>query len=522
MAVSGQKLGLWHNVIISLAFMAPALSLLATFSFVMVAGYSWVATPLAYLMAGIVSIITSVAFAELIKAYPFGGSLWTFGSKVIGPRFGQFAVWIYLLEILVVPAAALIPVGLFAFDWLGIPAWITVLIGFAVIAPLTIRGIQLSFRTIAMLFLAEMAILVAFAVSSIYWSIGAGTYSFMASEAVVPSGSLFGWAGIMLGATVAIFSYIGFESSVNLAEETTSSIKNTSRAVILSAVTGTIIVTFLAWAFVLAIPTKGLFSLLTYVNPVPAMAGVIWGSSWQGVIDLAGIMGGFTAALASVTAGSRLFQKLGEEGVVPGVFKKTSPKYATPIIAILFMSAVGLLLSEFTPWETILYVIATGAIPAFIITNFLAFWHYKGQGHGPKNILLHDLLPWAGIGLSSWFVLVGLPPQMKGVLALWIAVGILLVYLNSTLRPRAFQRLGAFVPKSSFIGLGLSVLLVAIVAVAFGVWYTFFSGGIHWWYEVAPYASGNALATVVTALAIISLLAFSTFTLRRKEVEVTE
>ena len=501
--------------------MAPALSLLATFSFVMVAGYSWAATPLAYLVAGIASIITSVAFAELIKAYPFGGSLWTFGSKAIGPRFGQFAVWTYLLEILVVPAAALIPVGLFAYDWLGIPAWITVLIGVAVIAPLTIRGILLSFRTIAILFLAEMAILVAFAFSSIYWSIGAGTYGFMASEGFSPSGSLFGVAGIMLGATVAVFSYIGFESSVNLAEETASSTKNTARAVILSAVAGTIIVTFLSWAFVLAIPTKGLFSLLTYVNPVPAMAGAIWGNSWQGVIDLAGIIGGFTAALASVTAGSRLFQKLGEDGVVPGVFKKSSPKYATPVISILFMSVIALFLSEFTPWETILYVIATGAIPAFIITNFLAFWHYRDQGYGPKNVLLHGLLPWIGIGLCSWFVLVGLPPQMKGILALWIAVGILLTNLNYRFRPSVFQRLGAKVSKPSLIGCGLCVLLVVIVAVAFGVWYTFFSGGIQWWYQVAPYASGNVLATIVTALAIVSLLAFSAFTLRTKEVKVT-
>jgi len=520
-----KKLGLWQNTILGLAFMEPALSLLATFSLVLVAGYSWAAVPVAYLIAGIATIITAVSFAELIRAFPKAGSIWAFGAGTVGPRFGQFSVWIYLLELLVVPAAALIPVGFFAYSWLGIPPWITVLVSILIIAGLTIRGVVLSFRAIAVLFITEMAILVAFAVSSISWSMSIGTFSDMAPVAISPGGSLFGLTGLMIGATVAIFSYIGYESSATMADETKSPAKTIPRAIIITALIGTILYTFLGWAFVLAIPTKGLFSLLFYFNPVPEMAGVIWGSGLQNLINLAGMIGGFTAALASVTAASRLLQKLGEDKVFPNAFQRSHRKYATPIIAILFISFVALVLSEFAPWETIAYVIATGAIPAFIITNLLAFWHYRKSGYGPKNILLHVVIPWIGIALSSWFVVMGLPVHMKMLLVIWLVIGAFLVFLNSCFRPSAFcagterEKTGTGARWKSWTGLLLSVVVLVIAVLGFNLWFTYYSGGIQWWYIIAPYASGDIVATGLTIAFAVLLLALLGFSLSRRTVE---
>jgi len=523
-----QKLGLWQNIILGLAFMEPALSLLATFSLVLVAGYSWAATPLAYLIAGFASIITAVSFAELVRAHPKGGSIWAFGTSSVGPRFGQFSVWVYLLEILVVPAATLIPVGFFALDWLGIPPWITVLICVLVILGLTIRGTTLSFRTAAVLLAAELAILFVFAGSSILWSINLGTFETMARPAVSPSGSLLGLAGIMVGATVAIFSYIGYESPANMVEETRSPTKNIPKAIIISAVVGTIIYTFLAWAFVLAIPSKGLFSLVYYINPVPDMAAVIWGSQWRGIIDLVGMIGGFTAALAGVTAASRLLKKLGEDNVIPKAFQKTNAKYATPIFAVLFIGLISLILGQFTPWEVMAYTIAAGAIPTFIITNFLAFWKYMKLGYGPKNIILHGILPWIGIVLCSWFAIVGLQVHMKMLLVLWIALGIFFVFVNACFRPRLFSMEGTKVKselkasKASWLGLALSIVLLVIAVLGFNYWFTFFSGGIQWWYVVAPYASGNLAAIAVTVACAVILIALMSFSLLKKKVEVAK
>jgi putrescine importer len=527
-ANDNQKLGLWQNIILGLAFMEPALSLLATFSLVLVAGYSWAATPLAYLIAGIASIITSVSFAELVRASPEGGSIWAFGKSSIGPKFGQFSVWVYLLEILIVPAATLIPVGFFALDWLGIPPWITVLTCVVLILGFTFRGTKLSFRTAVVLLAVELAILFAFAGSSILWAINLGTFETMATPAITPSGSLLGLAGIMVGATVAIFSYIGYESPANMVEETRSPSKTIPRAIIISAVAGTIIYVFLAWAFVLAIPSKGLFSLLHYINPVPEMAGVIWGSQWRGLIDLVGMIGGFTAALAGITAGSRLLKKLGEDRVFPAAFQKTNGKYATPVFSVLFIGLITLILGQFTPWEVMAYVIATGAIPTFIITNFLAFWKYMKSGFGLTNIVVHGVLPWIGIALCSWFAVVGLQVHLKMLLILWIALGILFVAVNACFRPHTFTKEDARVGAkkktgpASWMGLGLSIVLLVIVILGFNYWFRFFSGGIQWWYVVAPYASGDLAATAITILCGAILITLMWFTLHRKKGEVVK
>jgi putrescine importer len=518
-----KKLGLWQNTMLGLAFMEPAFSLLATFSLVLVAGYSWGAAPLAYLIAGVASIITAVSFGELVKAFPKGGSIWTFGSNTVGPKFGQFSVWVYFLEMLVIPGAALIPVGFFALDWLGIPPWITVLISVLLLVGLAIRGTTLSFRAIVGLFLVEIGILLAFAVSSVLFSINLGTFGNMSANSLTPAASLFGWAGIMVGATVAIFSYIGFESSTNMVDETRSPTRNIPRAIIISAVVGTALYVFLAWAFVLAIPSKGLFSLQYYINPVPDMAAIIWGSGYRGLIDLAGMIGGFTAALASVTAGSRLVKKLGEEKIIPGPFQKTHTKYATPVVAVLFIGFLALILSEFVPWEVMVYVVATGAIPAFIITNFLSFWHYLKKGLSIKNVILHGIFPWAGIALGSWFIIVGLPSHMKMLLILWVALGVLAVYLNKALRPKAFSKeKEPRTSRATWIGVLLSVLIFALIAVGFNLWYTFFSGGIQWWYIVAPYALGDTVAATATIAAAVALLTLMGYSLMRKSGEAVK
>jgi putrescine importer len=517
-----RKLGLWQNIMLGLGFMEPAFSLLATFSLVMIAGYSWASTPLAYLIAGVASIITAVSFGELVKAYPKGGSIWTFGANTVGRKFGHFSVWIYFLEVIVVPAAALIPVGFFAADWLGIPPWITVLASVLIITGLAVRGTTLSFRAIVGLFLIEIGILIAFAVSSVLFSLNLGTFGNMSVEGLTPAGSLFGWAGIMIGATVAIFSYIGFESSATMVEETDSPSKNIPRAIVISAVGGTILYTFLAWAFVLAIPSKGLFTLVHYINPVPAMASVIWGTGYGAIIDLAGMIGGFTAALASVTAGSRLLQKLGQDKIIPNSFQKTHSKRLTPIFAILFMGVIALILGEFAPWEVVVYTVAIGALPAFIITNFLAFWHYTKKGLGIKNVLVHTVIPWAGIALCSWFILVGLPSHMTSLLILWMALGGFLVFLNKALRPLSFSEgKDNKASRTTWIGLLASAILLGVVAFGFGLWYTYFSGGAQWWYIVAPYASSSAIAIAGTIVFVILLLALMKFTssVRKTEVE---
>lgn len=523
-----KKLGTRETVLLGLSFMAPALSLLATFNLVMVAGYTWVGVPLAYLFAGLTVIITAASFADLSRTHPEGGSVWAYSKNILGADLGQLSVWIYLLELLVVPAAALIPVGFFAQEWLGIPPWLTVLIAMFIVVLVANAGVNLSFRTMAILFGIQLVILLTFAISSIAWAKATGTYSFMARAALSPSGSLMGWAGIMVGAAAAVYSFLGFESSAAMANETESPTKVIPRSIVLTAIVGTVLNTFLAWAFVLAIPTKGLFSLLYYINPVPAMAGVIWQNippfyaAWRHVINLGGIVAGVTGALASVTAASRVLEQLGKDQIIPAAFSRTSARRQTPILAIAFVGAVGLVLAEFAPWESIAYLIATGAVPTFLIVNFLAFWQRRQLKPTVWGTVRHWLVPWLGIVLCAWIIAVGLPIRMKMTLMLWILVGIVLVFLraciNPELSPEGCTQPGArgSACPGSWVGLCVSAIVLIGGIVAFKIWHRYLGGGLTWWHAKAPYASESGLAAASALGLAILMIAVAIGRLRQE------
>ncbi len=507
-----KKLDLWQVILLGLAYMAPALSLLATFRIIMAAGYTWTAVPLAYLIAGVAIIITAVAFANLSKLTPKGGSVWTYAKDALGPKFGQFAVWIYLLQLVVVPAAAMIPVGIFAQSWLGISPWITVLIGFLFILGIALLGIDLSFKTMAVLFIGELIILVTFAVSSILWSSEVGAFGTISRIAITPSGSLFGIAGIIVGAAAAVYSFLGYESSATMAEEVKSPMKNIPKAIVITSILGTILLVFLAWSFVVSIPAKGLFSLIHYFNPIPAMAGVVWGDvppfyyGWRHILSIGGIAAGVTAALAGLLASSRVIKKLGEEKIIPSHFNKVSKKRGAPVAAILLVGSIGLFLGQFAPWESIVYAIATGAVPTIIIVNFLSFWRYRNSKVTPSTIITQKILPVIGIAMGLWILFAGLPTRMLMVLMVWVVLGILLVFVNNYLKPSIFSNKNNVSKEKlspSRWGLVASSLALILVVIIFAVWYKYYAGSLAWWNVIAPYASGNLLASVVAIGAIV-------------------
>jgi len=510
---SAPKLKTGHAVLMALSFMAPAMALLATFSLVMVAGYTWAGVPLAYLGAGICIIITATSFAALSRKDTGDGSIWAYSKNILGYRAGQFPVWLYLLEILVVPTACLVPVAFFVQAWLGIPNWLTVLIAAAIVLVLANMGMNLSFKAMAVLFFAQIAILLFFAVSAIVWSVQGGTFAEMATVSLKPTGSLMGITGILVGAAGAVFSYLGFEAPASMAGELENPERSVPRAIMISAILGTLINVFMAWAFVLAIPTKGLFSLLYFVNPVPAMAGVIWQNlppfygGWQHLINLAGIVSGLVGALAAVTSGSRILEQLSNDEVLPKPLGRRNGK-GLPVLAIGLIIAITLVLGEFLPWETVAYLIATGAIPTFLLVNFMAFWQNRDIKPTVGGVLRYWVLPWIGVIACGYILVVGLPATMKAVLLIWAFVGLLVI---------AVRALNGKEKKGSVGAVVISAVLVVVSIAGVAIWHLYKAGGMKWWHIKAPYAVASPVGGVIAVVLAVAVLAVSAMALKAKK-----
>jgi amino acid transporter len=497
-----KSLGLFGAMVQGLAYMAPGLSLLATFVLVYRTGFTYNATSLAYLIAGTAIILTAISFAELVKAFPTRGSVWDFvNGTTANPRLGQFSVWIYVLGVLVAPAAAFIPVGFYFSDWLGFPSWITVLIGVIGVVAIVSVGIKLSIRLMAVLFALELGILLFFAFASIQWSMNNASFAHLSTLALSPEGSISGWGGVMAGATIAIYCFLGFESPATLVEEAKNGKKTIPIAIVLTAVAGTILYTFLAWAYTLATPSIGPLTLYYgIVNPLPIIGRGVLGGPWFGILNFTGIVAGITCAIAATTAASRLLSKLGSDKVFPSQLNIHSLRFGTPIVAILVASVLALILAEFVPWEIIAFLLPAAALPSFIIVNLTSFWRYKKDGFTPKNMVVHGIVPWLGIGLCSWFVLMGLPAHMQMLLSLWVILGAMVMFAAWTLeKPR--------VSRKPQIGLGISCVALVSFFAWWLLWYPDYSGGALWWHHFLPYASVGIVAQGTVVLVSIILLA---------------
>lgn len=524
------KVGLLGATAQGLAYSAPALSILATFVLVYRAGFTYNAASLAYLIAGIAVILTAVSFSELVKAYPTRGSVWDFVSGSTNPKFGLFTTWIYLLTIIVAPAAAVLPVGFFIFDWLGFPSWIAVLISIILIVTIVGAGITLSVRLMIALLLVELGILFTFAFAAIGWSMDEGLFSFLGALSLSPEGSFAGWAGVVAGATIAMYGYMGFESPATLVEEAKVGKKTIPRAIVLGAVFVTVIYFFLAWAFTLAIPSAGPLTLYYgVVNPIPILGQRILGDPWLGLLNLAGIVAGITCAIAAITASSRLLSKLGSDRMLPNQLNISSKRFKTPIIAILSVSIIVLILAEFVPWEVIAYVLPTGALPAFLITNFICMWHYRKAGLTVKNVLLHGVIPIAGMAMCAWFIITGLPIHMQMLLLLWLGIGAVFVTAINVFRPRIFLTKHAGNPgnptstlevsRGSWVAFGISILALVSIIGLWVIWYPLHSGGALWWHHFFPYAAESIVAPIavlVVAAAIVGILGYLIWMYRRR------
>ena len=533
------KVGLLGATAQGLAYSAPALSILATYVLVYRAGFTYNAASLAYLIAGIAIILTAVSFAEMVKAYPTRGSVWDFVSGSTNPKFGLFTTWIYLLTIIVAPAASLLPVGFFIFDWLGFPSWIAVLISVIMIMTIVGAGIKLSVRLMIVLLLVELGILFAFAFAAIGWSMDQGIFTFLGALALSPEGSFAGWAGVVAGGTIAMFGYMGFESPATLVEEAKVGKKTIPRAIVLGAVLVTVIYFFLAWAYTLAIPSAGPLTLYYgVVNPIPILGQTILGDPWLGLLNLAGIVAGVTCGIAATTASSRLLSKLGSDKILPGELNISSKRFKTPIIAILVVSIIVLILAEFLPWEIIAYLLPTGALPAFLITNFICIWHYRKDGLNLKNVLLHGAIPAAGMAMCAWFIITGLPVNMQMLLLLWIGIGAVFVTAVNVFRPKVLiaeqsgnpgnpsgnpgEPSSTPTPKVrpiSWIAFGISILALLSIIGLWIIWYPLHSGGALWWHHFFPYVSGSIVAPIVVlivAAAIVGATGYLVYMYRKR------
>ncbi|WP_157800938.1 APC family permease [Bacillus solitudinis] len=211
---------------------------------------------------------------------------------------------------------------------------------------------------------------------------------------------------VLAGASIVIFSFLGFDTMTTLSEETINPKKTIPKAIfIMIAIVGDLHVTT-SYFVQLIVPN------FTFENPDSAsieLVSVVGGSFLSSLFITVLIAAIFTQGLASVTAVSRLLYVMGRDSILPiKFFGYIHPKYKTPVLNIAFSSIISLL-AIFITIDAALRFVNFGALTAFFFVNLCVITLYfsnkqKQTTRSLKSVTVNLLSPLVGAAFIAWLL----------------------------------------------------------------------------------------------------------------------
>jgi amino acid transporter len=437
----GGALGLPPIVMQGVTHIAPAVGLVLTIQFI--TSLTGVTSPLAYAIAFLIVMTLGIALTQLAKYLPSAGGYYTYVSRTVGPRFGFLTAWLYFLYD---PTGAAINMAFMGFffestlkaEW-GVTFrwWWFFLIAAALVSILVYRGIEISAYTMVGLGLAEIAIVVALAISGVIHP-GSGGINLRSYN---PGNSLSS-NGLFLGVVFSIFAFTGFEAVAPLAEETRDPRKNLPRAIIISLLIMGVFYLFCSWGVVAGWGTNHISTLISAKeNPAFVRAKHLWGVLWI-LVFLAVINSIIAVSLATTNAATRVFFGMARSGSLPSALAEVDPVLKTPrnaiimqtIITVVFGLGLGFWIGPDQEFFLMGTAITLGLIFVYSAGNLGVFLLFRREHADEFNPIMHVVFPLIStialivVGYKS---IVPLPtgPVMWApfLVAAWLILGIIVV-----------------------------------------------------------------------------------------------
>jgi basic amino acid/polyamine antiporter, APA family len=317
------------------------------------------------LTALLLALLTAGSYAELVTKYPKAG-----GAAVFAERAYRLPVVSFLVGFCMLAAGVTSAAGLalaFAGDYLDtfvdIPA-VPAAIGFlALVGCLNARGISESVKSNVVMTVIELSgLLIVVVAVSIMVGRGRGDLGRIVE---FPDGATPALA-ILGGAIVAYYSFVGFETSANVAEEIRNPSKVYPTALFGALITAGVLYVLVGIASATALPPEELSKSSGPLLSVVGASGVGIPDWLFSAIALVAVANG---ALLTMIMASRLTYGMAEHGLLPPVLGKVLPERRTPWVAILATTVVAMVLTLFGDLSTLAETVVLLLLFVFISTN---------------------------------------------------------------------------------------------------------------------------------------------------------
>ncbi len=425
------------------------------------AAHAGPAIVLSMILAGVVSALAALCYAEFASTVPIAGSAYTYGYATLG----EFVAWIigwdlileyalgaatvavgwsgYVVSLLVdlgirfpplLSAAPGTPVvladGSAATAILNLPA---VLISLAVTV-LLVTGIEESARVNAVIVGIKVAVVLLIIgvgglfVSAEYW------HPFMPPN----TGEFgnFGWSGVLRGAGVIFFAYIGFDAVSTAAQEARNPQRDMPIGIFASLIVCTILYVLVSGVMVGLVPYQQLGVPAPMALAVDAARVRASGTAWEGivgfmplVVKLGAIAGLSSTIIVQMVAQPRIFMSMAQDGLLPAWAAKIHPRFRTPHVTTMITGAIVAFASGFTPIGVLGELVSIGTLFAFIVVaiGIITLRRTRPDLERPFRT---PGVPWvpALSAVASFALMAGLSGATWRRLMVWMAMGLVIYF----------------------------------------------------------------------------------------------
>jgi amino acid transporter len=414
------SLGLVGVTMQAITHIAPAIAALFFTQFIV--SLAGITAPLAYVVGVIVVLMLGNTLVQFAKHLPSAGGYYTYVSRALSPRAGFITSWMYVLYS---PLSGGPIYGFFGFilagqlkAHYGIDApwlwWVCILVGAPLVAFLQYRGIRISARTVLILGAAEMAIVLALAITG-FANPGPGGVTL----GVFNFGNKLALSGFALAVVLSVQGLTGWEAAAPLAEETRDPKRNVPRSVVISIILLGCFLVFTFWGVISGFGPRAVNSLINSpVLPGLALADKHWSSVWW-LVMAAFLSSTVAVCIATANVGTRMWYSMGRSGSFPKAFARVHPVHKTPVTAIFAQLCLalgsGLI---FGAWfgadvsfffvDGLILVLGVGFV--YVIANIAVIRYYLTERRAEFNFFKHLVFPVVSTAVLVYAVLVSFQP----------------------------------------------------------------------------------------------------------------
>ncbi len=444
------------------------------------------AVTISFIVAAVGCAFAGLCYAEFASMIPIAGSAYTYAYATMGELIAWIIGWALILEYALGAATVSIAWseflnkllgGSIPYEWshspfekaldannvmhhgiMNAPALIILLL----LSLLLIKGTQESASVNAIIVFVKVAIVLVFIVIGWQFMNPANHTPYLipadAPDAILPDGSKYsyanffrhGWGGVLTGAGIVFFAFIGFDAVSTAAQEAKNPKKDMPIGILGSLVVCTILYILFSYVLTGVAPYTDFVRSGKEASVAYAIDTYMHGYGWLAKLVTVGILAGFSSVILVMLMGqSRVFYTMSTDGLLPKAFSDLHPKFRTPYKSNLILFIFVGLFASFIPGSVAGDLTSIGTLFAFVLVS-AGVWIMRVNEPGrirPFKTPLVPLVPILGILICSAMI-VSLDNQTLLTAFLWMLVGLFVYFLYSR-RNSKLKNPADIIPKAS-------------------------------------------------------------------------